>query len=440
MSTSLLPLINKKKHGEALTEKEIKDWIGSLNTKNSPPDYQLSSLLACIFFKGMEPKETAALTSAMRYSGSQFSYKGFPRGAKFVDKHSTGGVGDKITLPLAPLVAACDEKIYYPTITGRGLGHTGGTVDKFESIPGFNCGVSLPKFYSILKKHRVCFLSQTKDITPADRSLYHLRDVTGTVESIPLITASILSKKLSETLDYLLLDIKFGSGAFLPKLSQVEELAENLLSVLSHEGLNAGICVTNMNTPLGHYSGNRLEVEESLEILKGQGPKDSLKLTKEFAVNILKGVGHTKAKAEKLVANALSSGKAYELFDQVVSAQGGSLAKFKQIGKMAKTKVSVLKATQSGYLKFDVRKLGLSLAELGAGRCKKDDKIDPFVGFYHPLNHGDHVEKGQEILKVFYRDKNKLSSCKKMLKEAVIIQDERFAKSSLIRKILSTHN
>jgi pyrimidine-nucleoside phosphorylase len=440
MSTSLLPLIEKKKSKLPLTKKEIQSWVDSLSSKKSPPDYQVASLLAFIYFNGMNAEETAALTQAMRFSGAQFKYKGFPRAAKFVDKHSTGGVGDKITLPLGAIVAACDEKVYYPTITGRGLGHTGGTVDKFESIPGFNCGVSLAKFYSILKKHHVCFMSQTKDITPADRFLYHLRDATGTVESIPLITASILSKKLSETLDYLLLDVKYGSGAFLPSQNQIEDLSESLLGVLSHDKLNASICVTNMETPLGHYSGNRLEVQESLDILQGKGPKDSTELTKEFAVRMLEGVGHTLHKARDLVDFVIESGKAYELFDKVVTAQGGSLAEFAKVGKKTKVSTTSIKASNTGYLKFDVRKLGLSLVELGGGRKTKEDKVDVHVGFYHPHQTGDKVQKGQEILKIYYRDKKKLTSCKKMLKSAIKIQEERFSKPTLIRKILTTAN
>lgn len=436
--SDLLNLIYKKRGGEALTKTEIDVWIKSLTSKNPPPDYQVASLLAFIFSRGMTAEETTNLTLAMRDSGRPFRYKGFSKNAVFVDKHSTGGVGDKITLPLAALAVACDERIHYPTISGRGLGHTGGTVDKLESIPGFKTGVSMPKFYSILKKHQLCFLSQTKEITPADRILYALRDVTGTVESIPLITASILSKKLSESLDLLILDLKFGNGAFMTEIEKSEALADSISDVCRKAGLKAHICMTRMDTPLGLYSGNRLEVQESLDILKNEGPEDSTDLTKQFAKRMLQHLGYTQKDAEVKIEDALNSGRAFEKFEKVVHAQGGSLKKFEKTMKSTKTKTVSIFAHRKGYLWFDVRKLGLALVELGAGRKRKEDKVDPDVGFFHPLEAGLKVAENQELLRIHYRDRSKLLACREVLKSAIEIREESFSKSPLIRKVLST--
>lgn len=436
--SDLLSLIYKKREGAALTQKEINSWITSLNAKNPPPEYQTASLLSFIYSNGMNDEEITHLTLAMRDSGKPFRYTGFPKKAVFVDKHSTGGVGDKITLPLAALATACDERLYYPTIAGRGLGHTGGTVDKLESIPGLKTGVPMPKFYSILKKHQLCFLSQTKDIAPADRVLYALRDVTGTIESIPLITASILSKKLSETLDLLILDLKYGNGAFMTDIERSEALGDSIGGVCRKAGLKAHICLTRMDTPLGFYSGNRLEVQESIDILKGQGPEDSTQLTKDFAKRMLQFIGYTDAEAESKIDHTIQSGKAYEKFDRVVTAQGGSLSKFEKVLKNSHLKTHSILSSRKGYLWFDVRKLGLALVELGAGRKRKEDKIDFDVGFFHPLEAGLKVADKQEVLRVYYRDSKKFEACKQLLSEAIQIREEPFAKSPLIRKIIVT--
>ena len=436
----LLPLIYKKREGLTLSAEEIKDFVESLSAKKPPPDYQIASLLAFIFSKGMNEAETATLTQAMRLSGLQFAYKNFPKGSLFVDKHSTGGVGDKITLALAPLVAACDERLHFPTIAGRGLGHTGGTIDKLESIPGLKTNLPLSRFYKILKKHRVCFLSQTKEIVPADQILYALRDVTGTVENIPLMTASILSKKLSETLDFLILDLKYGNGAFLTDLDQTEKLAESLMSVARDSQLRAQLCMTRMDTPLGHYSGNRLEVAEAIAILKDQGPEDSTQLTKDFTRRILQWSGKTLNEADHAIEKALHTGAAYKKFAEIIEAQGGSLREFENIQKKTASKLKIFsfKAPQKGYLFYDVRKLGLALVELEAGRKRKEDKIDPDVGFYHPLEAGTRVEANAEILRVYYKDAKQLAGCKKMLESAIEIKTEFFQKSPLIRKVLTT--
>lgn len=436
--SDLLSLIYKKRYANPLSTSEIQDWIAATASKSPPPDYQIASLLSFIFSKGMSESEIADLTLAMRDSGKPFKYTGFPKHAKFVDKHSTGGVGDKITIPLFAWATACDERLYYPTIAGRGLGHTGGTIDKLESIPGFKTGLPLSKFYKILKKHRACVLSQTKDIAPADRILYALRDVTGTVESIPLITASILSKKLSETLDFLILDLKFGNGAFLTELSQVEALADSLITVARKAGQKSILYLTRMDTPLGLYSGNRLEIQESIDILKGEGPEDSTELTRDFARRMLQFLGHTTQAADALLDKAIQSGAALKKFEDVVEAQGGKLSAFEKAMKNAKLKSYSLEAPSDGVLWFDVRELGLALVDLGAGRKRKEDKVDLDIGFYHPLEAGLRVAKGQEILRVFYRDKSKLTACQKRLQSAFKIVQEDFAKSPLVRRIMNT--
>jgi len=435
----LLPLIIKKRDQIKLSEIEIELFIESITSKNPPPDYQIASLLAFIVARGMDSEENFWLTNAMLKSGDAFEYKGFSPEALFVDKHSTGGIGDKITLPLAPLVVAAAENLHIPTIAGRALGHTGGTVDKLESIPGFQTGLTMDRFYKILKKHRLAFLSQTPQIAPADRILYALRDVTGTVSSIPLITASILSKKLSESLDFLLIDLKCGSGAFLPDREQTEALGQRMLKVLNQFQKRAKICMTNMDTPLGHYSGNLWEVHESLEILKGQGPSSSTRLTLEFAKRILESSGVESSRATQSLENALHSGAALKKFEDSVEAQGGEISKMeKAIADLQKLKSFSVKAECEGFLKWNVTELGFALVELGAGRKTKTDKVDNEVGAYHPVDTGDRVLKNQEILRLYYRDKGRLNVCLERLKSAIQIKEQAVTKTPLIIKEWAT--
>ncbi len=430
----LLDLIYKKRAGQNLSAQEINTWIRSLSTKKSPPLYQISSLLAFIYQKGMTPEEITALTNAIRYSGVQFRYKGFPRSARFVDKHSTGGVGDKITIPLLPITLACHDDLFYPTIAGRGLGHTGGTVDKLQSIPGFRCDLGLPKFYRILKKYRGAFLGQTREIAPADRLLYSLRDVTGTVESIPLITASILSKKLSETLNFLLLDLKCGNGAFIRDEEKSKQLAESLSSVATLAGVSNEVLMTSMDTPLGHYSGNFLEIKESLDILKGAGPSRSTELTYLLAERFLKYMGIERDEARRRISNAVSSGRALEIFEKISVAQGASLQKLERKLKQKPLKQKTILAPRSGYLFFETRELGLALVELGGGRKTMADKIDDDVGFYHPISSGEQVKAGQEILTIFYRDSKRLKAAIQKLDWAIQVVEEKPRQLELLLK------
>ncbi len=430
-----MPLILKKREGGKLSQDEIFGFIQSLTSKSPPPDYQVSALLAFIVAQGMDSEETYFLTDAMKNSGKPFRYSGFPKSAFFVDKHSTGGVGDKITLPLVPLVLACSDRVYYPTIAGRALGHTGGTVDKLESIPGFKCGIETSKFYRLLKKNRGCFLSQTKDIAPADRVLYHLRDVTGTVSSIPLITASILSKKLSESLHYLLIDLKIGSGAFLPRREDCEALSQRMLKVLSRSGVSAEICMTNMDTPLGRYSGNLWEVLESFQILKGEGPQDSTRLTLNFAERQLVATGMSASQAQSLIQSKIKDGSALKMFEALLEAQGAKLKLLdRALKSLSQLKSFTFTAKTAGFVRIDVTSLGLALVEVGAGRKTKADKVDSLVGFEHLAATGDRVESGQPLLKIFYRDSKRLKACLKILESTFQLSSETQSKSPLIAK------
>lgn len=432
---NLLPLIHKKRLKQKLENEEISSFVRSLTSKNPPPDYQITSLLAFIVAHGMDAEETFALTDAMKNSGKPFVYKNFPKEAFFLDKHSTGGVGDKITLPLAPITIAASENIYFPTIAGRGLGHTGGTVDKLESIPGFRCGLEMTKFYQVLKKERLAFLSQTPKIAPADRILYALRDVSGTVASVPLITASILSKKLSESIRFLLIDLKVGSGAFLTDPNSSEALAKQMLKVLEHSRVGGKICMTNMDTPLGEFSGNLLEVHESFEILKNNGPQSSTKLTVEFARRLLNASGIPDTAAYSNISNVISSGAALKKFERSVEAQGGKLkAMEKAIRSALRLKTRSILSPKAGFLKFDVTQMGMALVDLGGGRIVKTAKIDPAVGFFHPKASGDRVEKGEEVLKIYYRDSRKMETAVQRLSQGIFVEDHAVEKKPLIVK------
>jgi len=430
---NLLPLILKKRDEKELSRDEIRDFVFSLTSKGRPPDYQVASLLAFILARGMNERETLDLTTAMKESGKPLEYKkGFPREAFYVDKHSTGGVGDKITLPLLPIVASAADHVFFPTIAGRALGHTGGTVDKLESIPGFSCAISREKFYRILKQQRGCFLSQTKDIAPADRELYHLRDVTGTVASIPLITASILSKKLSESLNFLLLDLKAGSGSFLPNRTENRNLGLSLLRVLRLSDTPAEVWMTNMDSPLGRFSGNRLEVLESLQILKGQGPETTTKLTKHFAQRLLMASGLSESEALSRIERVIQSGAALEAFEKICRAQGGKDQELEKSLKRARLRTKTIKAHQTGFLRINAAQAGLALCELGAGRIRKSDKIDPNVGFEHSLEHGHRVEKGQELLTLHYSSVSKRERALRILNDAFQVSEEPFEKTPLL--------
>jgi pyrimidine-nucleoside phosphorylase len=433
----LRPLIEKKQKAEELTAAEINDFVKSLGTKSSPPDYQIASLLAFIFCKGMSSRETETLTEAMRFSGAQLNRKKFPRDAFLMDKHSTGGVGDKISLPLLPLVLAASDSIYIPMIAGRGLGHTGGTIDKLESIPGCRTEFRMSDFEKRLSKYRGCFSSQSPQITPADRILYALRDVTGTVASLPLIVASILSKKLSESLDYLLLDVKFGDAAFMQDYRESENLAQKLCEVARSQKVVCDAYQTRMQSPLGEYSGNRLEILETENILKGEGPADTTHLTLDFARAFLMRSGMGEETAESSLKKAIQSGKAFEIWEKIISSQGGDLSKCRRQIKSSfqKLKVKRVLAPSSGFIHWKAKSLGWALVSLGGGRRQKSDQIRPEIGFQHRLTEGQRVEKGQEVLKIYYHAQQSLEECLAFVRQSFEIREQSFSEEALIRKV-----
>jgi len=436
----LLPaeIIKKKRNGGTLTEKEISDFILGY-TKNEIPDYQMSALLMAIYFKGMTEPETLALTKTMLHSGTTVDFKGVP-GFK-VDKHSTGGVGDKTSLIIGPLVAAVGVSV--PMISGRGLGHTGGTLDKLESIPGFNTQLSLEEFVDAIKKHRICFIGQTKEICPADKKIYALRDVTATVESLPLICASIMSKKLAEGIDGLVLDVKFGSGAFVKDPKKAEELALSLMGIAKGYHKKVAALITNMDQPLGRYAGNSLEVEECVAIMKNEnfiGPngKDLYEDTRELSLQLsaymlwLGGASKTVEDAYYLAKVALGSGRAYEKFQELCRIHVGRLSELPK----PKHHFEVL-APEGGIIQsMNTESIGVAGIQMKAGRAKTSDVIEPTAGIEFHFKVGDRVEKGQPIFTLYGADLSLLKSVEGFLKSSVTLGVTEITPQPLILKAL----
>lgn len=425
-------IISKKRDKKKLTSEEIEYFVSGY-TKGTIPDYQMSALLMAIFLNGMDAEETFGLTSSMMRSGKVMDLSFIP-GTK-VDKHSTGGVGDKVSLILAPLVAACGVTV--PMISGRGLGHTGGTLDKLESIPGFKTNLSLRKFVENLSRIGVCLIGQTDEIAPADKKIYALRDVTGTVNSIPLISASILSKKLAEGADALVFDVKVGNGAFMQKEEEAILLAKNLIQITKRFKKKTVALVTDMNEPLGEAVGNSIEVIEAIQALKGRGPEDLMEVT--FALGaymlILGGKAKNYEEAEKKLKKAIENGKALDKFEQMVKKQGGDprVVDDYRLLPWAKHKITI-ESDQTGYVKsINTLKIGLLAVKLGAGRERLDSKIDPGVGFLIKKKVGDQVEKGENLAVIFSNDLKKGEWAKQEIKEAYQISKRRTNK---LKKIL----
>lgn len=390
-------LIEQKRDGAALDPQAIAALIADY-TAGAVPDYQMSALLMAIYLNGMQPAELTAWTDAMLHSG-QVLELGHVSGVK-VDKHSTGGVGDKISLPLAPLVAACGLKV--PMVSGRGLGHTGGTLDKLESIPGFRTDLSVERFIEQVASHGVCLIGQTAEIAPADKKLYALRDVTGTVSSIPLIASSIMSKKMAEGLDALVLDVKVGSGAFMRTVDDARALAETMVQVGTRMGRKVVALLTDMNQPIGTTVGNALEVRESIEVLRGGGPADTRALTLRLAEEMLRLGGVDPAEAKR----ALDDGRALEVFRQVAIVQGGDVAVIDDPALLPTAPaIDVFEAPRDGYLTaVETRQVGLAALVLGAGRQTAADPVDPRVGLVLRARLGDRVVKGQPIIEIHHAD------------------------------------
>ncbi|MDR1988599.1 MAG: thymidine phosphorylase [Acidobacteriaceae bacterium] len=424
-------IITSKRDGGVLDRAAIAAFVSGV-TSGAWPDYQASALLMAILLRGMTAEETAALTTAIVDSGIRVDLGHIP-GIK-VDKHSTGGVGDKTSLILAPLVAACGVPV--PMMSGRGLGHTGGTLDKLESIPGFRVGLSLDEMQRALARVGCAMIGQTKDIAPADKKLYALRDVTGTVESIPLISASIMSKKIAEGIDALVLDVKTGSGAFMKTDADSRRLAESLVAIGNASGVKTEAIITRMETPLGEAVGNALEVIECIEVLKGRGPADVIDVSLELAARmlVLGGVAADRAAAFAMCRATLASGAALDRFARIIEQQGGDPRIVDDYSRMPSVAQSVsMRAPRAGFLtRVDAELIGRASVALGAGRNRVEDTVDPAVGILVRRKPGDEIRQGETVLELFYRDDTALQAARPLAERAIVIGDAPFASRPMV--------
>jgi pyrimidine-nucleoside phosphorylase len=388
------------------------------------PDYQMAALSMAIYFRGLDRDETGALTDAMLHSGAtlDLSHLKQPR----IDKHSTGGVGDKVSLILAPLVASLGVTV--PMMSGRGLGHTGGTLDKLESIPGFRTALTLPETVRQLEAIGCALIGQTGDIAPADRRLYALRDATATVESIPLIAASIMSKKLAEGLTGLVLDVKVGSGAFLPEVERGLELARTMIDLGTDHGCPVIALLTAMDRPLGRACGNSLEVEECIMAMRGEGPPDLMRVTYALGAEmlLLAGVVRDRDEARRRMEVAISSGTALACFQRIIEAQGGDPGVIDDAGLLPEApECELFVAPRGGVVaRIDPRAVGHGIIALGGGRTRVDDVVDPAVGFVITARPGDVVRAGEPLATIYARDEAGVAAGMRALGEAIVISDE----------------
>ncbi len=408
-------LIVRKRDGHALTRDELAFLIRGF-TDGTIPDYQMAAMAMAIYLNGMDTEETALLTEQMLHSGQVLKW---PADHVCVDKHSTGGVGDKVSLVLAPLVACCG--LHVPMISGRGLGPTGGTLDKLEAIPGFRTQLPTREMQALVKQVGCAMNGATAELAPADKKLYALRDVTGTVPSIPLITASILSKKLAEGLQALVLDVKCGGGAFMKTLDRARQLADSLSRTGERLGLKTKALLTDMHQPLGRMVGHALEVNESIDALVGAGPPDLHEVTVRLAAELMMMTGKSASlqQAVSTVETELQSGRAMEKFAEMVAAQGGDLGARRPVAA-----ASEVLADRSGFVhRMDNEALGWTLIELGGGRRVKTDQIDHSVGFEMLVRVGDAVQHGQPLVRVFAH-RAQAESAEHMISAAVIVDDQ----------------
>jgi pyrimidine-nucleoside phosphorylase len=416
-----IDVIRKKRDATELSRAEIDAFINGY-TRGDIPDYQVSAWLMAVLLKGMTRAETAALTDAMLRSGEVLDFSDLP--ARKVDKHSTGGVGDKTSLVLAPVVAA--GGLLVPMISGRGLGHTGGTLDKLESIPGFNVNLPVTQFRKVLEACGCAMIGQTAEIAPADRKIYALRDVTGTVESPFLICASIMSKKLAEGIDGLVLDVKTGSGAFMKKEEDAAYLAELMVETGERMGKKMAALLTDMDQPLGYYAGNSLEVIEILEVLRGGGPKDLVDLCHELAAwmfflgDRVKSIEEGRQLSQQLIA----SGKALEKFRQMVELQGGNPRAVHDSTLLPKAQHTLeIKSPRAGYLNaIQCEQTGIACVILGGGRERKEDSVDPSVGFVLHKKVGDKVSAGESLCTVHYNSEQRAARAKALLEASFQVE------------------
>ncbi len=424
-------VIFKKRDGGSLSREEISFFVSGV-TAGTLPDYQAAALLMAVVLRGMTAEETAWLTDAMVHSGVRVDLSDIP-GVK-VDKHSTGGVGDKTSLVLAPLAAACGVPI--PMMSGRGLGHTGGTLDKLESIPGFRVNLSLDEMKEALGRVGCAMIGQTAEIAPADRKLYALRDVTGTVESIPLISASIMSKKIAEGIDALILDVKTGRGAFMKTEADSRRLAESLVAIGTASGVKTEAIITRMDAPLGRAVGNALEVIECLEVLNGRGPADLVDLSVALAARmlVLGRVAADPSDAERKVRAAVASGAGLERFRRIIEQQGGDPHVVDDYGRLpAAPERQVVTAPRAGFLaSLDAELIGRASVVLGAGRDRVDDLIDPAVGIVVIAKPGDELRAGDAVLELHFRDRGRRDLAATLAARAIQIEESRPSGGPLI--------
>ncbi len=435
----MLEIIRKKRDGNSLTEQEIHYFIEGFISKNIP-DYQVSALLMAIYFQGLNFQETAILTEEMVKSGIKINFDDLP--VPTCDKHSTGGVGDKISIPLAPIVASC--RVAVPMMSGRGLGHTGGTLDKLESIPGFNVNLTLEEFKKQIKEINVSMIGQTDQIAVADKYLYALRDAVCTVESIPLITASIMSKKISEGTKNLVIDLKVGSGAFMKDIQNAEKLSEYLIKVSKLHDINTTVVLTDMDEPIGRTIGNSLEIIESIELLKGKIKEgkfydltvylSALMLSKSLSIPFIK--------AKEEVINSIDSGRALDKFKQIIVKQGGNpkiIDNFSLLPLSTNQKEICAKDifgnfTEKYIEKIDAFKFGLFANKLGAGRSKKEDTIDHGAGIEIFVKIGDKIKPDTKILKLYSNKIDSIDDVFKELKNSIILSNNKIKPKPIIIK------
>lgn len=428
-------LIHRKRGGEELTPEEIAFLVNGY-TSDQIPDYQMSAFLMAVFFSGMSDREVSALTDTMMASGAVMDLSDIP-GVK-VDKHSTGGVGDKTSLVVAPIAAAAG--VVVPMISGRSLGHTGGTLDKLESIPGFRTDLSLEQFRSQLTSLGLCFIGQTEEIAPADKKFYALRDVTATVESIPLISSSIMSKKMAEGIDALVLDVKVGNGAFMKKQVDARRLAQMMVGIGRRLDRRVTALITDMNQPLGYAIGNALEVMEASQTLQNAGPADLTRLSLELAARMI-FLGKKAAsleEARQIAETKIVDGSAYKKFKQVVQAQGGNaqaLDRFELLPNA--TGMREITAPRTGYVTaLHAEDIGRASTLMGAGRNRKDDSIDPAVGVILEVKVGEKVDSGAVLCRLYYTREDGLDQAAEMVEDAFRISQHKPEPRELILEVI----
>src|SRR5689334_723668 len=428
-------LIQRKRNGEELAPEEIEFLVNGY-TNGDIPDYQMSAFLMAVFFSGMTDREVSRLTECMLYSGDTVDLSGVP-GIK-VDKHSTGGVGDKTSFIVAPLAAAAG--VVVPMMSGRSLSHTGGTLDKLESIPGIRTDLTAEEFEKQLRELGLCFIGQTEQLAPADRKLYALRDVTGTVESIPLISSSIMSKKLAEGVDALILDVKVGSGAFMKKQVDARRLAQTMVAIGRRMDKKVRALITDMNQPLGFAVGNALEIMEASQTLQNAGPDDLTKLSLELAAHMihLGKKAATMDEARRIAEQHLVDGSAYKKFKQVVAAQGGNaqaLDKFELLPNA--TGMREVVSPRSGYISsIAAEDIGVASNMIGAGRDKKEDSIDPDVGIILEVKVGEKVDAGSVLCRLYYTREDRVEEGAERVEDAFRISGQKPDDRNLILEVV----